>query len=75
MTTAEHTPSWQSRVVNLLVRARMRPYAVKPLDPVFLRPMMGRPRSVRHLMLLASGARATHVDHDVSHPPGDWVAL
>ena len=74
MTTAEHTPSWQSRVVNQLIRARMRPYAVKPLDPVFLRLMMGRPRSVRRLMLLASGARATHVDNDVSHPPGDWVA-
>ncbi|MEO7363621.1 MAG: alpha/beta hydrolase [Gemmatimonadaceae bacterium] len=74
MTTAEHTPSWQSRVVNLLVRARMRPYAVKPLDPAFLRPMMGRPRSVRHLMLLATGARATHVNHDATHPPGDWVA-
>ena len=74
MTTAEHSPSWQSRVVNLLVRARMRPYAVKPLDPVLLRSMMGRPRSVRHLMLLASGARATHVRNDASHPPGDWVA-
>jgi len=51
----------------------MRPYAVKPLDPAFLRPMMGRPRSVRHLMLLASGARAKHVGNDVTHPPGDWV--
>ena len=74
MNTAPEAPSWQSRIVNLLVRARMRPYALKPLDPVFLRPKMGRPRSVRHLMLLASGARAVRVEGDKSHPPGDWVS-
>lgn len=73
MNTAEPSPSWQSRVVNLLVRARMRPYAERPIDPAFLRPKMGRPRSVRHLMLVASGARATHVAADASHPAGDWV--
>ncbi len=73
MDTAQHTPSWQSRIVNLLVRARMRPYAVRPLDPAFLRPRMGRPKSVRQLMLLASGARAAHVEAAPSHPSGDWV--
>lgn len=71
--TAEHAPSWQSRIVNMLVRARMRPYALRPLNPDYLRPKMGRPRSVRHLMLLASGARATQLESAPSHPRGDWV--
>ena len=28
------TPSWQSQLVHLLVRARMRPHALKPIDPL-----------------------------------------
>jgi monoterpene epsilon-lactone hydrolase len=67
------SPSWQSRLVNLLVRARMRPYALRPIDPDSLRPKMGRPKSARHLMLLASGSRARHVGQSHDHPPGDWV--
>ncbi|MEP6832914.1 MAG: alpha/beta hydrolase [Gemmatimonas sp.] len=73
MNTDQRPPSWQSRLVNRLVRARMRPYAELPLDPVSLRPKMGRPKSVRHLMLFASGARATHVENCAAHPAGDWV--
>ncbi|MGV3711146.1 MAG: alpha/beta hydrolase, partial [Gemmatimonas sp.] len=72
-TVSERSPTWQSRLVALLVRARMRPHALRPIDPASLRPKMGRPKSARHLMLLASGSRAQHVEATPAHPPGDWV--
>lgn len=68
-----HAPSWQSRLVNLMVRARMRPHAHKPIDPQFVRDNMGRPKSARELMLRATGAVARHVDAGPDHPAGDWV--
>lgn len=65
------TPSWQSRVANVLVRARMRPYAFKPIDPAFIRANMGRPRWARELMLRATGATVTPAG--TGEPPGEWV--
>ena len=73
-TSEPQAPSWQSRLVSLLVRARMRPYAHKPIDPQFLRDMMGRPKSARQLMLRATGAVAVRVDAGPGHPSGDWVS-
>lgn len=69
-----NAPSWQARVINVLVRARMRPHAYKPIDPGFVRDHIGRPRSVRRLMFRASGARAKRVLSDRAHPAGDWIA-
>lgn len=69
-----NAPSWQARVINVLVRARMRPHAYKPIDPGFVRDHIGRPRSVRRLMFRASGAHAQRVLSDRAHPAGDWIA-
>ena len=71
--TAADTPSWQARIINLLVRARMRPHAHRPIDPGFVRANIGRPRSVRRLMFRASGAHAEAVSSDRARPAGDWV--
>ena len=49
--------SWQSLFVNLLVRARMRPHALRPIDPLWVRSQMGRPRVARRFMARATGAR------------------
>jgi monoterpene epsilon-lactone hydrolase len=65
------TPSWQSRVANALVRARMRPHALKPIDPEFMRANMGRPRWARELMLRATGATARAAGPN--EPAGEWV--
>lgn len=71
---AESTaPSWQARIINLLVRARMRPYAEMPIDPEFVRAHIGQPRSVRQLMFHASGAHTQRLGGDHAHPPGEWV--
>ena len=51
-------PSWQSRVVHSLVRARMRPHAFEPIDPVWVRLNMGRPRVARQWMARSTGARS-----------------
>jgi len=68
-------PSWQSALVRLLVRARMRPYAYKPIDPQVLRVKMGRPKSARQLMLRATGAVARRLEAGPEHPAGDWVTV
>ncbi len=60
--------SWQSRLVHLLVRARMRPYALEPIDPHWVRQNMGRPRGARRLMARSTGA----VVHPMAASPG-WV--
>lgn len=52
----------------------MRPHALLPLDPAVLRLKMGRPRSARQLMLMASGARVAPVEAGSGHPAGDWVS-
>ncbi|MBC8089298.1 MAG: alpha/beta hydrolase [Phycisphaerae bacterium] len=56
-----------------MVRARMRPHAHKPIDPLFIRENMGRPKGARELMLRATGSVARRVDAGPDHPPGDWV--
>lgn len=66
-------PSWQARLISLIVRARMRPHAHKPIDPGFVRAHIGRPRSVRQLMFHASGAHAEPIASDRAHPAGEWV--
>lgn len=66
-------PSWQSRFVSLMVRARMRPYAYKPIDPPRIRQLMGRPKGPRRLMLRATGSVAERIEPGPGHPGGDWV--
>ena len=65
--------SWQAYLFNLIVRARMRPYAKKPIDPEFVRRNMGRPRAVREFMLRRSGSRVRSDVHFNRQPPGEWV--
>jgi len=48
--------SWQSRIVHLLVRARMRPHVYGPIDPSWVRTQMGRPRTARRWMARVTGA-------------------
>ncbi len=48
--------SWQSHLVHLLVSARMRPHARKPIDPLWVRENMGRPKGARRLMARSTGA-------------------
>ncbi|WP_411280252.1 alpha/beta hydrolase [Gemmatimonas sp.] len=48
--------SWQSRIVYVLVRARMRRHAFAPIDPLWVRREMGRPRAARRWMARATGA-------------------
>ena len=65
--------SWQSHVLGWLVRARMRPHALRPIDPNYVRANMGKPRRVREFMFRATGSR---VRGDVSYdkqPLGEWV--
>jgi acetyl esterase/lipase len=59
--------SWQSRLVHLLVRARMRPHAHREIDPAWVRRNMGRPRSARRFM-----ARSTGALHATLPPTGTW---
>lgn len=59
--------SWQSHVVHLLVAARMRPFAHRPIDPLWVRANMGRPRTPRRLM-----ARSTGTTFDVRPAMHGW---
>ena len=54
--SSPRTPSWQSRLVHSLVRARMRPHAFAPIDPGWVRLNMGRPRVARRWMARSTGA-------------------
>jgi len=67
-------PSWQSRLVQSLVRARMRPHAFEPIDPAWVRLNMGRPRAARRLMAQSTGARLEHVAAAGSWPGGEHVS-
>ncbi len=60
--------SWQSHWVHWLVRARMRPHALRPIDPQWVRANMGRPRAVRRLMAKSTGAACAHLG-----PRASWV--
>lgn len=66
-------PSWQSRVVQTLVRARMRPHAFTPIDPAWVRINMGRPRGARRLMARSTGARTQHVAAVGRWPGGEHI--
>lgn len=66
-------PSWQSHIVHLLVRARMRPHAYKPIDPLWVRANMGRPRSARRLMAKATGAALGLLPRTRCWPGGELV--
>ncbi|MCC6242706.1 MAG: alpha/beta hydrolase [Gemmatimonadaceae bacterium] len=68
------SPSWQSRVVHLLVSARMRPYVHRPIDPEWVRRQMGRPRAPRRWMAQATGALSRVVPADGRWPGGEYVA-
>lgn len=67
-------PSWQSRVVHLLVRARMRPHALRPIDPAWVRANMGRPRGARRWMAKVTGATVRFVPPTGHWPGGEHVA-
>lgn len=64
---ARPTPSWQAHVVHWLVRARMRPYALRPLDPPWIRREMGKPRALRRLLARRVGAAIEELP-----PSGGW---
>lgn len=66
-------PSWQSRVVSALVRARMRPHAHRPIDPLWVRSQMGRPRSARLLMARVAGGAAAPLPATGHWPGGERV--
>ncbi|MEO7522262.1 MAG: alpha/beta hydrolase [Gemmatimonas sp.] len=66
-------PSWQSRLVHTLVRARMRPHAFNPIDPEWVRRNMGRPRTARQWMAHSTGARSEAVAHSGRWPGGEHV--
>lgn len=66
-------PSWQSRVVYWLVRARMRPHAYAPIDVDWVRAQMGRPRAVRRWMARSTGARHVEQPPMAGWPGGEVV--
>ena len=66
--------SWQSRVVHLLVRARMRPHAHVPIDPSWVRVQMGRPRAARRWMARVTGATVQLRASQQGWPGGEVVS-
>lgn len=73
LASAVRPPSWQSRVVHFLVAARMRPHALKPIDPSWVRRQMGRPRVPRRLMARSTGAVVRPHPADGRWPGGEFV--
>ncbi len=65
--------SWQSRLVHLLVRARMRPHAHAPIDPAWVRNQMGKPRSARRFMARVTGAQMQPMPASGQWPGGERV--
>lgn len=65
--------SWRAHVAHWLVAARMRPHAHKPIDPLWVRRQMGRPRFVRRAMARATGADYAIVPAEGSWPGGEHV--
>ncbi len=66
-------PSWQSHIVHLLVRTRMRPHAHGPIDPAWVRENMGRPRGARRWMAKSTGVNVLLMDADGHWPGGERV--
>lgn len=67
-------PSWQSRLVQSLVRARMRPHAFKPIDPAWVRINMGRPRVARRFMARSTGATLEQWQANGRWPGGERLS-
>ncbi len=65
--------SWQSHLVHLLVRVRMRPYAFRPIDPVWVRQNMGRPKGARRFMARSTGAASVVLPAIGSWPGGERI--
>lgn len=65
--------SWQSFVVRLLVRARMRPHATRPIDPGWVRANMGRPVAARRFMARSTGAALDVRSATAGWPGGEVV--
>jgi len=65
--TAGTRASWRAHLVHWLVAARMRPHALRPIDPQWVRANMGKPRGARRLLAASTGAR-----FDVRPPTGAW---
>lgn len=63
--------SWQSYWISRLVRLRMRPHALKPIDPELVRDLMGRPRWVRQLMARSTGAFFEKIEPRDGWPGGE----
>lgn len=65
--------SWQSYWIRLLVRARMRPHALRPIDPQWVRANMGRPRAARRFMARSTGARCVRLSARASWVGGEQL--
>lgn len=68
------SPSWQSRIVHLLVAARMRPHVLRPIDPNWVRSQMGRPRAPRRWMARFTGSTFAQLPADGLWPGGEVVS-
>lgn len=66
--------SWQAHLVHLLVAARMRPHALRPIDPQWVRVNMGRPRGPRRLMARSTGADFAVRPAGAGWPGGEYVS-
>jgi acetyl esterase/lipase len=65
--------SWRAHMVHWLVAARMRPHAMRPIDPQWIRANMGRPHSARRVLASSTGARFGVREPRGSWPGGEWV--
>jgi acetyl esterase/lipase len=66
--------SWRARLVHRLVAARMRPHALRPIDPVWVRANMGKPEVARRLMARSTGARCELRPADGRWPGGEQLS-
>jgi monoterpene epsilon-lactone hydrolase len=70
----EAAPSWQSRLVELVIRSYMRPHSYKPIDPAWVRRRMGRQDVPRLLMVRATGVQVAKVPPTGAWPGGEYLA-
>lgn len=61
-------------MVHRLVALRMRPHALRPIDPAWVRDNMGKPRGIRRLMARATGAHLAHHTATGAWPGGEVVS-
>ncbi len=67
-------PSWQSRLVSLMVRAYMRPHSYQPIDPARMRRRMNRPDVPRRFMVRSTGVAVSALPPSDSWPGGEQLA-